>query len=101
MITGKPVARLLPEDADPAHFRFSFWMVYVAHFSMTLATTMFYRYADFVTLLGGTLYDLGWIVGLATCGGLLMRVVQAVWSDAVGAAIVTRFEPALVPEATR
>lgn len=84
MITGKPVARLLPEDADPAHFRFSFWMVYVAHFGMTLATTMFYRYADFVTLLGGTLYDLGWIVGLATCGGLLMRVVQAVWSDAVG-----------------
>jgi MFS family permease len=84
MITGKPSARLAQADVDPAHFRFTFWMVYAAHFSMTLATTMFYRIADLVTLMGGTEFDLGWIVGCGTAGGLTMRAIHAVASDAYG-----------------
>ncbi|MBL8825471.1 MAG: MFS transporter [Planctomycetaceae bacterium] len=84
MITGKPSARLAHADVDPAHFRFTFWMVYAAHFSMTLATTMFYRIADLVTLLGGTEFDLGWIIGCGTAGGLAIRAVHAVASDAYG-----------------
>ena len=77
-----------PEQANehelPGNFRRAFWFAYAAHFAMTLAATMFYRSADFVAIMGGDDFDLGWIVGCGVVGGLAMRAFQAVASDAYG-----------------
>lgn len=39
-----------------------------------VAIAVLYRYADFVTYLGGSELHLGWIVGLGMVGSLLMRI---------------------------
>jgi len=72
------------ELAEKRSFRRAFWYAYAAHFAMTLASTMFYRLADFVKIIGGTDVDLGYIVGVGVVGGLSMRAFQAVASDAYG-----------------
>ncbi len=47
--------------------------------------SLLYRYADFVTLLGGTEFHLGWIVGVGMVGSLAMRLVLGSWIDRYGA----------------
>lgn len=58
----------------------SFWYAYLANITVMTGIAMLYRYADFVTVLGGSEFHLGWIVGIGMSGSLLMRL-------AVGAAI--------------
>lgn len=48
-------------------------MAYVANSLVMVAIVLLFRYADFVTLLGGAEFHLGWIVGLGMVGSLLMR----------------------------
>ncbi len=50
-----------------------FWMAYIGNTLVTTAVALLYRYADFVTLLGGTEFHLGWIVGIGMVGSLSMR----------------------------
>ena len=38
------------------------------------AWSLLYRYADFVRLLGGTEFHLGWIVGVGMVGSIFMRL---------------------------
>ena len=45
---------------------------------------LLYRYADFVTLLGGTEFHLGWIVGVGMIGSLLMRLALGTYIDRYG-----------------
>ena len=40
-----------------------------------------FRYADFVTCLGGSEYELGWIVGVGMLGSIAMRIFQGVGID--------------------
>ncbi len=49
------------------------------------AVSLLYRYADFVTLLGGTEFHLGWIVGVGMVGSLAMRLFLGSWIDRYGA----------------
>ncbi len=59
-------------------------MAYVSNSLITVALALLYRYADFVTLLGGTEFHLGWIVGVGMVGSLLMRLALGTYIDRYG-----------------
>jgi MFS family permease len=52
------------------------------------AVALLFRYADFVTLLGGTEFHLGWIVGVGMVGSLLTRLVLGSCIDRYGARLL-------------
>jgi MFS family permease len=66
-------------------YDFSFWLCYVSNGVMTAAASLLYRYADFVTSLGGDEFELGWIVGIGMIGSLLMRWQLGAGIDRLGA----------------
>ena len=68
----------------PSGYGLPFWMAYVANLSVMVAIALLYRYADFVTLLGGTEFHLGWIVGVGAVGSLIMRVFLGTGIDRYG-----------------
>ena len=55
---------------------------------MVIAVALLYRYADFVRLLGGTEFHLGWIVGVGMIGSLLMRLALGSCIDNYGTKMV-------------
>jgi len=73
----------IPGQLTPAYGQ-SFWFSYLANSSLMVAITLLYRYADFVTYLGGTELDLGWIVGVGMTGSLAMRFAQGASIDRYG-----------------
>ncbi len=66
----------------------TFWRAYLANTTVMAAIALLYRYADFVTVLGGTELHLGWIVGVGTVGSLLMRLLLGTAIDRWGARLV-------------
>ncbi|MCA9171636.1 MAG: MFS transporter [Planctomycetales bacterium] len=62
----------------------AFWFAYLGNTALMIAVSMMFRYADLVTYLGGTEYELGWIVGVGMCGGMAMRMVQGRGIDRYG-----------------
>ena len=65
-----------------------FWRAYLANIAVMMAIALLYRYADFVTLLGGAELHLGWIVGVGTVGSLLMRLLLGPAIDRYGPRLV-------------
>ncbi len=61
-----------------------FWMAYAATMLIMMAISLLFRYADFVTLLGGGEFQLGWIVGVGMFGSLAMRLVLGCGVDRYG-----------------
>lgn len=61
-----------------------FWLAYASNMTVCVAIAVLYRYADFVTLLGGTEYHLGWIVGVGMIGSLLTRLMLGAGIDRSG-----------------
>lgn len=51
----------------------AFWFGYFSNLATMTAVAILFRYADFVTFLGGSEFHLGWIVGVGMIGSLLMR----------------------------
>ena len=49
-----------------------------------IAVSMMFRYADLITLLNGSEYELGWIVGIGMCGDMARRMVQGTGIDRYG-----------------
>lgn len=62
-----------------------FWLAYVSNLLLMVAVSLLYRYADFVTLLGGTEFHLGWIVGVGMVGSLATRLAIGSHIDRYGA----------------
>ncbi len=62
-----------------------FWLAYVANFLVCVATNTLVRYADFVREIGGSSWELGWIVGLGTLGSLGVRFFLGRAADRHGA----------------
>ncbi|HKD36651.1 MAG TPA: MFS transporter, partial [Pirellulales bacterium] len=62
----------------------SFWLSYLSLTALMIAVSMMYRFADFVTFLGGSELDLGAIVGVGMVGSLAMRLAQGVGIDRYG-----------------
>jgi MFS family permease len=73
-----------PASETPLAYGRSFWMAYTSNSLITVAVALLYRYADFVTLLGGTEFHLGWIVGVGMVGSLLMRLALGTSIDRYG-----------------
>ncbi len=65
-----------------------YWRAYLANIAVMVAIALLYRYADFVTILGGTELHLGWIVGVGTVGSLLMRLLLGPAIDRYGPRLV-------------
>ena len=72
----------------PSPYGGPFWKAYVANTLVMVAVALLFRYADFVTLLGGTELHLGWIVGAGMVGSLLMRMLLGTAIDHHGARLV-------------
>jgi MFS family permease len=60
-------------------------MAYVSSLLLSAAVSLLFRYADFITLLGGTEFHLGWIVGIGMVGSLAIRMLLGTWIDRYGA----------------
>lgn len=82
--------KLAVDAAARSSFGAPFWCTYAANFSMTVANSLLFRYADFVKLHDGDNfeYKLGWIVGVGMVGSLAMRVAQGVGIDKYGPRLV-------------
>jgi MFS family permease len=65
-----------------------FWRAYLSNMAVMVAIALLFRYADFVTLLGGTELHLGWIVGVGAVGSLLMRASLGTAIDHYGPRLV-------------
>jgi MFS family permease len=61
-----------------------FWLAYAANFLVSVGVAVLVRYGDFITLLGGTEFHLGWIVGIGMIGSLGMRLAMGVGIDRYG-----------------
>jgi len=87
-------ARLCPPAPDPLDtadaipaprdYGRSFWLAYAANTLLMIAVALLFRYADFITVLGGTEFHLGWIVGIGTVGALAARLVFGLAIDHYG-----------------
>ncbi|HJT36712.1 MAG TPA: MFS transporter [Pirellulales bacterium] len=92
--TAAPVQHEVPPEpragqtvhprADGTAFGLPFWCTYVANSLMMVAISLLYRYGDFVSILGGSEVDLGWLVAAGMVGSLLMRLAQGVGIDTYG-----------------
>lgn len=65
-----------------------FWSAFVANTLVMTAVALLFRYADFVTLLGGSELHLGWIVGVGMVGSLVMRLFLGTGIDRYGPRII-------------
>jgi MFS family permease len=86
-IVATPRRRHTADPGSGAYGR-AFWLTYANNACLMMAVSLLFRYADFVKLLGGTEWDLGWIVGLGMVGSLLMRMAQGMGIDRYGSRAV-------------
>ena len=76
-------SRSAPGDAKSIYDR-SFWLTYLSLTALMIGVSLMYRYADFITFLGGSELELGAVVGVGMIGSLLMRLAQGVGIDRFG-----------------
>src|SRR5437016_6297132 len=79
-----PRAATVTALPEPNVYGRAFWLSYLALTSLMVAVSLMYRYADFITFLGGTELELGVVVGVGMVGSLLMRLAQGVGIDRYG-----------------
>ncbi len=70
---GKEASGQEPPEGCTRLYDGRFWAAYAANTLTAVALGLTYRYADFVTFLGGTEFHLGWIVGVGMIGSVLPR----------------------------
>ncbi len=73
-----------PPGQKSGPYGVTFWRAYMANLLVMVAMALLFRYADFVTLLGGSEWHLGWIVGTGVMGSLIMRLVLGAGIDRYG-----------------
>ncbi len=73
-----------PAPEPPFTYGRLFWLAYISNALELSAVGLLFRYADFVTFLGGTEYHLGWIVGVGMVGSFTMRMALGSWIDRYG-----------------
>jgi len=72
------------EIPPPSAYDRPFWLACTSNFLLMVANAVLFRYADFVTLLGGNEFHLGWIVGIGMIGSLFSRLALGSYIDRVG-----------------
>jgi MFS family permease len=81
------VAETPPAAARVAYGR-AFWLAYASNSLLMVAVSLLFRYADFINLLGGTEFHLGWIVGVGMVGSLVTRIALGSCIDTYGSKVV-------------
>ncbi|MCH8921907.1 MAG: MFS transporter [Planctomycetes bacterium] len=66
----------------------TFWLCYLANTLLMVAVSLLFRYADFVTHLGGSELNLGLIVGIGMVGAIAMRVFLGIGIDRYGPRLI-------------
>lgn len=84
----RSAASTAPSGRAESLYDASFWKAFLANSLVTVGVAVLYRYADFITLLGGTELHLGWIVGIGMLGSLTMRLFVGSWIDRYGPRLV-------------
>jgi MFS family permease len=72
----------------PTPYGRTFWLAYASNALVCVAIALLYRYADFVTYLGGTEFHLGWIVGVGMVGSVLVRLLLGSGIDRYGPRLI-------------
>jgi MFS family permease len=82
----RPYAHATPAiSGGPAGaYRSHFWLTYASNFLVAAAVAVMYRFGDFITVLGGDEFHLGWIVGIGTLGSLGIRLAMGMGIDRHG-----------------
>lgn len=62
----------------------TFLLCYLANTAMLVGVSLLFRYEDFVKNIGGTVFDLGLIVGIGTTGAITARLAQGLAIDRIG-----------------
>ena len=62
----------------------SLLFAFLANVFQLISVSLLFRYSDFVNQVGGTEFDLGLIVGIATVGAIVFRFVQGAAIDWIG-----------------
>jgi MFS family permease len=75
-------------EALPSRYGRAFWLAYASNALICVAIALLYRYADFVTYLGGTEFHLGWIVGVGMVGSVLVRLLLGSGIDRYGPRLI-------------
>ena len=84
----QPPLELEPRSGPDNPYGLPFWWASLAHAAVIAGVALLFRYADFVTFLGGTELHLGWIVGLGMVGSLLVRLLLGGAIDRYGPRLV-------------
>ena len=69
-------------------YNVSLLFAFLANVFQLIAVSLLFRYADFVELLGGDEWHLGWIVGMASVGAIACRLIQGVAIDRFGPGVI-------------
>lgn len=59
-------------------------LAFLANVFQLVAVSLLFRYSDFVNVLGGDEWHLGWIVGIASVGAIVCRLIQGTAIDRFG-----------------
>ena len=88
--SGRLACEARPSDSidRQSPYGMPFWRAYVANTAVMMAFALLFRYADFVTLVGGNELHLGWIVGVGMVGSLLMRLFLGSGIDRYGPRLI-------------
>lgn len=73
-----------PSQKPIAIYGRRFWTAYVANLLLVSANALTFRFADFVSLLGGSETDSGLLVGFGVTGAVLFRLFSGGWMDRFG-----------------
>ncbi|MEE2826764.1 MAG: MFS transporter [Planctomycetota bacterium] len=69
-------------------YNVSLLMAFLANVFQLIAVSLLFRYSDFVNVLGGDEWHLGWIVGIASFGAIACRLIQGTAIDRFGPGMV-------------
>jgi MFS family permease len=72
------------EISDQSVYGVSFWAAYISYALVNIAIALWFRFSDFIEVLGGTELHLGWIVGIGMVGSIAMRLLLGRCIDQYG-----------------
>lgn len=75
-------------DGSGRAYGAGFWTAYISNTLASAAWALLFRYADFITHLGGTELHLGWIVGIGMVGSVVMRFFLGTGIDRHGPRVI-------------
>ena len=86
----------MSDDVAPNPYGPRFWWTYLSNIGLMTTVSLLFRYADFVTHLGGTEKQLGLITGIGMFGAITARCFQGVAIDRYGAIRIWRLSLVLL-----